>query len=99
MEREFQRSSGTQTIDRAAQLLALVLDAEGPRPLAALERQGLVHQQGERGDFSPGPVMVRFARRGADRHLAELARPHLDALSDASGETINLAVPTATGVE
>src|SRR4051812_48677602 len=117
MEREFQRSSGTQTIDRAAQLLALVLDAEGPRPLAeladdaalpkstasrllsALERQGLVHQQGDRGDFSPGPVLVRFARRGADRHLAELARPHLDALSQASGETINLAVPTPTGVE
>jgi IclR family acetate operon transcriptional repressor len=108
---------GTLAIDRAAQLLTLVLEAEQPRGLGdlageaelpkstasrllgALERQGLVEQRGRRGGFGPGPVMLRFAHRGiVDRHLAELAQPHLEALGAASGETINLAVPTATGV-
>ena len=114
MEQEFQRPPGTQTIDRAAQLLTLVLEGERPRPLAelagaaalpksttsrllgALERQGLVQQRGRRGSFEPGPVLRRFAHRG---QLAELAQPHLEALSVASGETINLAVPGPLGVE
>jgi IclR family transcriptional regulator, acetate operon repressor len=112
VEQEFQR--GTRTIDRAAQLLALVLEAERPRPLAelagdaalpksttsrllgALERQGLVQQRGRRGSFGPGPVMLRFAHRG---QLVELAQPRMEALSAASGETINLAVPGPLGVE
>jgi DNA-binding IclR family transcriptional regulator len=114
MEQEFQPSSGTQTIDRAAQLLTLVLEAERPRALTeladdaalpkstasrllgALERQGLIRQRGRRGSFEPGPVLLRFAHRG---QLVELAQPHLEALSDASGETINLAVPGPLGVE
>ena len=114
MEQEFQRPPGTQTIDRAAQLLTLVLEGERPRPLAelagaaalpksttsrllgALERQGLVQQLGRRGSFEPGPVLRRFAHRG---QLVELAQPHLEALSAASGETINLAVPGPLGVE
>ena len=112
MEQEFQR--GTQTIDRAAQLLTLVLEADQPRALSdlagdaalpkstasrllsALERQGLVEQQGRRGSFEPGPVLRRFAHRG---QLVELAQPHLEQLSAISGETINLAVPGPLGVE
>ena len=112
MEQEFQR--GTQTIDRAAQLLTLVLEAERPRPLAelageaalpkstasrllgALERQGLIQQDGRRGSFEPGPVVRRFAHRG---QLVELAQPRMDALAAASGETINLAGPGPLGVE
>ncbi len=112
MEQEFQR--GTQTIDRAAQLLTLVLEAERPRPLAelageaalpkstasrllgALERQGLIQQNGRRGSFEPGPVVRRFAHRG---QLVELAQPRMDVLAAASGETINLAVPGPLGVE
>ena len=112
MEQEFQR--GSQTIDRAAQLLTLVLEADEPRALSdlagdaelpkstasrllsALERQGLVEQQGRRGSFEPGPVMRRFANRG---QLVELAKPHLEHLSELSGETINLAVPGPLGVE
>ncbi len=114
MEQEFQALPGTQTIDRAAQLLTLVLEAEEPRGLTelagdaalpkstasrllgALERQGLVQQRGRRGSFEPGPVMLRFAHRG---QLVELAQPHLEALSEVSGETINLAVPSPLGVE
>ena len=34
-----------------------------------------------------------------ERNVVELARPSLDALSEASGETINLAVPARAGVE
>jgi IclR family transcriptional regulator, acetate operon repressor len=112
VEQEFQR--GTQTIDRAAQLLTLVLEAERPRPLAdlageaalpkstasrllgALERQGLIQQNGRRGSFEPGPVVRRFAHRG---QLVELAQPRMDVLAAASGETINLAVPGPLGVE
>jgi IclR family transcriptional regulator, acetate operon repressor len=111
VEQEFQ---GTQTINRAAQLLTLVLESERPRGLteladdaslpkstasrllSALERQGLITQRGLRGSFEPGPVLRRFAHRG---QLVELAQPHLEALSEASGETINLAVPGPLGVE
>jgi IclR family transcriptional regulator, acetate operon repressor len=122
VEQEFQPAGsaapGTLAIDRAAQLLTLVIESERPcalgelagdaelpkstasRLLAALERQGLVEQRGRRGAFVPGPVLLRFAHRGvADRHLAELAEPHLNVLADASEETINLAVAGAFGVE
>jgi IclR family transcriptional regulator, acetate operon repressor len=111
VEQEFQ---GTQTINRAAQLLTLVIDADQPRGLTeladdaalpkstasrllgALEREGLIQQNGRRGRFEPGPVLRRFANRG---QLVELAQPHLEALSELSGETINLAVPGPLGVE
>jgi IclR family acetate operon transcriptional repressor len=91
--------------DRPRGLVELALAAELPkstasRLLSALERQGLVEQRGDRGPFGPGPVILRLAQRGmVDRQLAELAQPHLTVLSDASGETVNLAVPTLLGVE
>jgi IclR family transcriptional regulator, acetate operon repressor len=70
------------------------------RLLSALERRGLVEQDGERGRLRPGPAILRVAERGMlERNVVELARPTLDALSEVSGETINLAVPAAHGVE
>ena len=70
------------------------------RLLTALERHGLVHQAGERGKLQPGPAIVRFAHRGGvERHLVELAEPALEALSQASGETVNLSVPAPQGVD
>jgi IclR family transcriptional regulator, acetate operon repressor len=70
------------------------------RLLSSLERHGLVHQAGQRGGFEPGPAIMRFAHRGAvERSLVELAGPSLEALSEESGETVNLAVPSAYGVE
>lgn len=70
------------------------------RLLSTLERHGLVHQTGQRGTFEPGPAIMRFAHRGAvERSLVELSEPSLEALSEESGETVNLAVPTAFGVE
>jgi len=108
--------TGTQAIDRAADLLVAVV--ESPRPLGvgelsqraalpksttsrlvgALERRGLVQRAGDRR-VAPGPVLLRFAHRDAGATLVELAAPSLRALSELSGETINLGVPTPLGVE
>jgi IclR family transcriptional regulator, acetate operon repressor len=109
--------SGTQAIDRAAQLLVRVVESPSPlgigelaersglpksttsRLVAALERQGLVQRLGDRGRLRPGPVLLRFAGRDGAQTLIELARPSLRRLAEASGETINLAVPGPDGVE
>jgi IclR family acetate operon transcriptional repressor len=70
------------------------------RLLSALERRGLIEQDGERGRLRPGPAILRVAERGMlERHLVELAASSLDALAQASGETINLALPAHSGVE
>jgi IclR family transcriptional regulator, acetate operon repressor len=70
------------------------------RLVSALERRGLIEQDGERGRLRPGPAILRVAERSMlERHLVELARSSLDTLSEASGETINLAVPAHHGVE
>src|SRR5580698_1896108 len=70
------------------------------RLVSALERRGLIEQDGERGRLRPGPAILRIAERSMlERNVVELARPSLDALAEASGETINLAVPAHNGVE
>jgi IclR family transcriptional regulator, acetate operon repressor len=70
------------------------------RLVSALERRGLVEQDGQRGRLRPGPAILRVAERGMlERSLVEVARPSLDALADLSGETLNLAVPAVGGVE
>ncbi|MHB8468657.1 MAG: IclR family transcriptional regulator [Gaiellaceae bacterium] len=110
--------SGTQAIDRAAQLLVRVVESAQPptigelseraglpksttsRLVAALERQGLVQRLNDRGGrLRPGPVLLRYANRDASATLVELAAPALRRLADASGETVNLAVPGPDGVE
>jgi DNA-binding IclR family transcriptional regulator len=70
------------------------------RLLSALERRGLVEQDGDRGRLRPGPAILRVAERGMlERNLVEVARPLLETLAQRSGETINLGVPGAVGVE
>jgi IclR family transcriptional regulator, acetate operon repressor len=70
------------------------------RLVSALERRGLIEQDGERGRLRPGPAILRVAERSMlERNIVELSRPTLDALAQASGETINLAVPGPEGVE
>ena len=70
------------------------------RLLGVLERHGLVAQDGPRGLLRPGPAILTYAQRGLyERNIAELAQPSLEALAQASGETINLAVPGSGGVE
>ena len=114
VEQEFQPGHGTQTIDRAAHLLTLVLEAERPRPLAELAGDaalpkstasrllGALERQGlieQRGRRgSFEPGPV--LRRFANRgQLVELAQARMEVLSAASGETVNLAVPGPLGVE
>src|SRR5829696_3086974 len=119
MERTFHIMSvhtGTQSIDRAAQLLVRVVESARPlavgelatasrlpksttsRLVAALERQGLVQRVTD--GLRPGPVLLRLAQRGLpESNVAELADEALRWLADASGETINLAVPSPAGVE
>jgi DNA-binding IclR family transcriptional regulator len=110
-------TTGTQAIERAAQLLVRVVESSEPpsigelsagsglpksttsRLVSALERQGLIQRLGERGRLRPGPVLLRYASRDTSQTLVELAGPSLRKLADASGETINLAVPGADGVE
>jgi IclR family acetate operon transcriptional repressor len=70
------------------------------RLISALERRGLIAQSGERGKLRPGPAILRVAERSMlERSLVEVAQPSLATLSEATGETINLAVPGALGVE
>jgi IclR family transcriptional regulator, acetate operon repressor len=70
------------------------------RLLTALERRGLIEQDGQRGRLRPGPAILRVAERSMlERNVIELARPSLDALGEETGETINLAVTGSQGVE
>ncbi len=110
--------TGTQSIDRAGQLLVAVVTSTEPvtvgdlaettglpkstasRLVGSLERSGLVAREGPRGGVRPGPVLQQFARRSfGTRDLAAIAAVHLARLSDATGETINLTVPTPDGIE
>jgi len=68
------------------------------RLLRALERNGLA-QRRPGGGFRPGPVLVDYARHDASvGDLATLARPFLETLERATGETANVAIPTPGGV-
>jgi DNA-binding IclR family transcriptional regulator len=108
--------TGTQAIDRAAELLVRVVESHRPigvgelagssglpksttsRLVGALERRGLVQRAGDRR-VAPGPVLLRFAHRDTSAGIVELAAPALRVLSELSGETINLGVPSPLGVE
>ncbi len=108
--------TGTQAIDRAAELLVRVVESHRPmgigelaegtglpksttsRLVGALERRGLIQRAGDRR-VVPGPVLLRFAHRDTGASLVQLAMPSLRRLSELSGETINLGVPTPLGVE
>lgn len=111
-------SQGTQSIDRAAQVLVHVLETEVPptvgglstrlglpkstasRLVGALERQGLIRRDGGGGQLVPGAVLQRYARRETgDAELVERASEALDRLAQASGETINVGVPSLGAVE
>src|SRR6266513_2757254 len=102
---------GTQSIDRAAQLLVHVVENPEPtsvgelaettglpksttsRLVGALERQGLIQRDGRAG-IRPGPVLLRFAGRDDFADLVQLAADALDRLASASGETVNLGIPS-----
>ncbi len=110
--------TGTQAIDRAAQLLVLVVENEESssvgglaeaaglpkstvsRAVSALERQGLVQRNGTRGTIRPGPVLLSLAHRGiAEDDIVAICDTAMQRLGEATGETIDLAVPVAGGAE
>jgi len=68
------------------------------RLLSALERHGLLRRDA-RGAFVPGPVLTRYAGRAGIADLVTAVQPTLERLGEKTGETVNLAVPVADGVE
>ena len=111
-------SQGTQSIDRAAQVLVHVLETTQPptvgalsarlglpksttsRLVGALERQGLIQRDGGAGQLVPGAVLQRYARRETgDAGHGDVAAGALDRVAPASGETINIGVPSLGAVE
>jgi IclR family acetate operon transcriptional repressor len=114
MSQTVRTQSGTQAIERAAQVLVQVVESAQPLGVGELaETTGLpksttsrlvsaLERQGlvqRAGGLRPGPVLMRFAQRGLGPTLVELADDALRRLADESGETVNLAVPTPVGVE
>jgi DNA-binding IclR family transcriptional regulator len=68
------------------------------RLLSSLERSALIERTDE-GDVVPGDALTAYARRHSpEDELVRLARPCLERLGDATGETINLAVAVGGGV-
>jgi IclR family acetate operon transcriptional repressor len=69
------------------------------RLLLALERNHLVRRD-DHGRFLPGEMFVSFAwRDGAGTSLVAVARPFLERLGKATGETINLGVASGHSVD
>lgn len=109
-------TNGTQSIDRAAEILSLVVKSDDPisytevveatelarstvsRLLSALERNGLVERDND-GLYRGGSLFATYATR-FDRveNLVSAADPTLQRLSEETGETVNLAVPSSKGV-
>ena len=68
------------------------------RILSSLERHGLI-LRAEDGTLGPGSILTRFAHSSQPHDaLISLAAPYLQALSEATGETINLAVLIGNGI-
>lgn len=62
------------------------------RSLAALEAEGLITQTGDKR-YHPGTRLVTLARTALkDVDIRSLARPELEHLRDATGETVHLAI-------
>lgn len=103
--------AGTQALDRAIELLRLVVEADdslthtdlvlesdlpGPtvsRLMGALTAGGLVERHTS-GAYRGGELFAQYAER-FDRTgaLVSLASPFLEDVAEATGETINLAMP------
>jgi IclR family acetate operon transcriptional repressor len=103
-----ERPGGVQSVERTFELLELMADAGGevaltqlaessalPLPtihriLRTLVRGGYVRQQPSRR-YALGPRLIRLGET-AGRSLGAWARPYLAGLTDAVGETSNMAV-------
>jgi DNA-binding IclR family transcriptional regulator len=62
------------------------------RFMQVLTKQGMLHYDPDRQTYAPGLRLVRLAHAAWQTSaLAPIARPHVDALSEAVGETVHLA--------
>lgn len=108
------RSEGVQSIERAFLLLELMAEADGEvaisrlaegsgMPLSSIHRlvRTLVHsgyvRQTPSRRYVLGPRLIHLGEV-ASRALGTVARPHLARLTDAVGETANLAMLDGDGV-
>jgi DNA-binding IclR family transcriptional regulator len=79
---------------RFAELLA---ESDFPKPtlyrlLQTLTNQGMLAFDPDRHTYAPGGRLMKFAHAAwAQSTLAQVASPHLHALSEATGETVHLA--------
>lgn len=107
-ETETAEASGTQTLLRGLQLLEKVAegvhDLQGLaqalglsrstayRILASLARAGYLRHEPRKG-YWLGPKLIRLGFKAYGQlHLPTLARPHLEALRDATQETVHLGI-------
>ena len=64
------------------------------RLVSALERRGLIEQDGERGRLRPGPAILRVAERSMlERNIVEVSKPALDALPTPLGRRSTCRCP------
>ncbi len=81
---------GTNEIARRTGLNA----SSASRQLATLASAGLVEHRPDSGRYRLGPRLVELGQAAlADLDLRDLARPHLQALVEETGETATLSVP------
>ncbi|WP_340536998.1 IclR family transcriptional regulator [Nocardioides sp. GXZ039] len=102
--------SGTRAVDRAADLVATVVQADEPlsfadlqdasglaksttsRMLAALERSGLLERDASGGYVAGRIFWLYAARHDPWEELVRLARPAMEAIGEATGETVHLSI-------
>lgn len=69
------------------------------RILAALVAEGLIFENRDTGTYSLGHRLIQLASKSWETSdLRSVARDHIEALRDATGETVHLAVPSGTGM-
>lgn len=69
------------------------------RIVAGLIAEGLVTQDEESGTFSLGMRLIRLASKSWEKSdLRTIARPFIEALRNATNETVHLAVPSGDGM-
>lgn len=69
------------------------------RILAALVAEGMIVENRDAGTYSLGHRLIQLASKSWETSdLRSLARDHIEALRNATGETVHLAVPSGTGM-
>lgn len=90
--------NGELRVSEAATLLG-VARSTAHRLLSTLSFRGFAQQSGTSHVYRPGPALAEAGLRALTRiDLRQVARPHLRALAEETGETVHLAVLEGNGV-